>query len=166
MNRSFSYIALALTLCVFAFADPAIADSVIRIIGDRTPAAAVPPPSSASGNSTIRIIGDKQGAVQKPANGQAAQPEKNQPTSAIHETCITDDNMGEILLNQRLESLKTEVERKAAGNTEQNRLENGKGEQENAAALQADIEHELKQLAAGRAKKTRQTGKKSTRNRN
>jgi hypothetical protein len=166
MNRSFSYIAQSglsvLTICVFALAEPAMADSVIRIIGDRTPAApnnsgggaAVPHPSSATENSIIRIIGDKQSAVQKPAVGQAAQPEKNQS-----ETCINDDNMGEILLNQRLDSLKTEVERKSAGNTEQSRLAEGKDEQENAAALQADIELEQKQLAAERTKKTVRPGK-------
>ena len=161
MNRFFSYIAQcglsAVTLCMLALAEPAMADSVIRIIGDRTPAvpnnsggsAAVPLPSSVIGNSTIRIIGDKQGTVQKPASGPAAPPEPIQSASAIHEICINDDSMAEILLNQRLDSLKTDVERKAAGNTEQNRLEQGKDERENAAELQAVIEQEQKQLAAG-----------------
>ena len=178
MNRSFTYMARcilsALPLFYLAAAEPASADAVIRITGDRTPAvpnnsggsSASPPPSSVSGNSIIRIIGDKQRTVQKPASGPAALPEPIQSASAKHETCINDDRVAEILLNQRLDSLKTDVERKAAGNTEQNRLEQGKDERENAAALQATIEQEQKQQEAGKTKKTRQAGKKPIRNRN
>jgi hypothetical protein len=178
MNRSFSYMAQcglsALTLCALAPAGPASADTVIRIIGDRTPVApnnsggatAAEPPSSSSGeNGIIRIIGARQSTVQKPASGQAAQPEPNQSTSTGNGTCINDDNMSEIQLTQRLDSLKAEVARKAAEKTEQNRLALGKDERENAAAMQSAIEQEQEQLTAGRAKKPRQGGKKTRRNR-
>ena len=178
MNRSFFYLAQcglsALILCVLAPAGPASADTVIRIIGDRTPvapdnsggtAAAEPPSSSARGNGSIRIIGARQSTVQKPASGQIARPEPNQSTSTGKETCINDDNMSEIQMTQRLDSLKAEVARKAAEITEQRRMAEGKDERENAAALQSAIEQEQEQLAADRAKSPRQGGKKTRRNR-
>lgn len=170
----------ALILFFLALAEPAVADTVMRIIGDRTPSAPYnssgatagePPPSSARGNSTIRIIGDKQSTVQKPAGGPSARPEPSPSTSPINETCFSGDKvetfkemapdqMTELQLTQRLDFLKGEVARKAAEKTEQNRLAQEGAELENAAALQAAIGQEQKQLAAGRVKKPRRGGKK------
>lgn len=125
MKRSFYFIAhcglSALTLFISAPAEPAIGDTIMRIVGDRTPASpdnfsgptAVEPPSSSVRRDTfIRIIGDKQRAIRK----QAAQPEPDQAASMAEE------------------------ERKAADKAERDRLALIREEQENEAALKAVIE--------------------------
>ena len=176
----------AVILCFVALAQSAIADTVIRIIGDRTPvvpnnssgaATGEPLSSSVRGSTIIRIIGDKQSTVQKPAGGQDAEPEPDRSPSVIKETCVSGDKvetvknmapdqMDELQLTQRLDSLTAEVARKAAEKAERHRMAQGEDERENAAELQAAIEQEQEQLAAASAKKPRKGGKKHIRKRN
>lgn len=113
----------ASALLLFALTEPATADTIMRIIGDRTPAiphtvggqAAVEAPPTSIGDKTfIRIIGDKQSTVREPVRKQAVRPAPSSPSAE-------------------------EEGRKVAEEVEQDRLAQIKGEQEDEAALQAAI---------------------------
>ena len=148
----------ALAFLFVVFAEPAGADSIIRIIGDRPvkppdsslgPTAAEPPASSVRGNSTIRIIGDKTETVQKkvpeqPVAVELAEKEQKAKTAAEEEKQSNDT--AEQMLAQRLAALKAEEERKTAEKTVQERLAKAKkaaaekAEQERLAKLKTDQE--------------------------
>ena len=110
----------AVVLIILVFAEPAGADSIIRIIGDRAakppdsssgPTVAEPPTSSVRGSSTIRIIGDKTETIQKkvpeqPVAAEITEKEHKAKTTAEEEKLTTE--AAEQMLAQRLAALKAE----------------------------------------------------------
>lgn len=104
MKKLSTYISIntlsALVLLILILTETASADSVIRIIGDRTttisiksgdPTVAEPPAIADGGSTTIRIIGDRPASSQAPTDRQAARPEPNQPPSTVSKIRIISD---------------------------------------------------------------------------
>ena len=135
MKRPYIYILhsgfYALLLVISVVAEPARADSIIRIIGERTakspnnpgePAVAEPPRYPATENTTIRIIGDKieTHSPEQPVVKEVA--DKVQRTKTVAEEESVSEKAAELMLMQRLAALKAEAERKAAENAEKERL--------------------------------------------
>ncbi len=153
---------------LLVLAEPAGADSIIRIIGDSTtkrpdnsggPTTADPPASSLRGNTTIRIIGDKTETVQKkvpeqPVVIEAVGKEQKIKTAAEEEKLSSES--AEQMLAQQLATLKAEEERKAKVKAEQKKA---LAEE----ARQAEIKQE--QLAARKAEEVRKIAEKRERER-
>jgi hypothetical protein len=100
----------SLLLLTSVFVEPVVADSIIRIIGDRTTktlnspsesTATVPSSSSVRGNTSIRITGGR--------------PEMNQTVSPIKEIRILGDKMETIQINAPVQPSVTEVAKKEHG---------------------------------------------------
>lgn len=143
------------------------ADSIIRIIGDKSTSSSAERPAAARGVNTIRIVGDKPvrptplsndkaEAVQKKIsekqaddevieNGQKleTQAEKESPTKETAEQQLA----------KRLLDLRAESERKTAEKAEQERLAQLKVAQENEDARKAAIEKEQERLAKEKAER-------------
>src|SRR5665647_481322 len=93
------------------------ADSVIRIIGDKSPATSGSSderPVSNRGSKTIRIVGDKMVRPETPVGTETVEmvPQETTPP----------EETAEQLLAKRLADLKAESERKVAEKAEQERL--------------------------------------------
>jgi outer membrane protein len=166
--------------------EPAAADSIIRVIGDKSastnsdgePIARKSPTSSNRESNTIRIIGDKPVSSQTPTNDQIAQPKLDQPSPPQKEIEAGNNKVetveikapaqppdveetAEEQLTQRLAAIKAEEERKALEKAEQERAALLKIEQENEAARQAAIKLERDQLAARKAEESRIAAEKA-----
>lgn len=185
LKNAFPVLAVSTVL----FAEPANADSIIRLIGDKARAqndssiSAMPSSTpSPGGSSTIRLIGDKPKIVKTPAIQQAEQPQQDQQPLPIKKSLASDDKAetvrgnssvqsadvngtdketAEQQLARRMADLKAEAERKAAEKAEQERLAQIKAEQINEAARQAAIKQEQEQLAARKAEESRIAAEKA-----
>ncbi|OGU14028.1 MAG: hypothetical protein A2076_09770 [Geobacteraceae bacterium GWC2_53_11] len=185
LKNAFPVLAVSTVL----FAEPANADSIIRIIGDKAKAqndssGSTMPSSTSSpgGSSTIRLIGDKPRIVKAPAIQHVEQPPQNQLPPPIKKSLAndnkaetvqgplsiqsadsngTDKETAEQQLARRMIDLKAEAERKAAEKAEQERLAQIKAEQINEAARQAAVKQEQEQLAARKAEESRIAAEKA-----
>lgn len=192
MKRSSSNIA-SITLSAFVLAgifsaDPSAADSIIRIIGDRsakTPASSSEPPpvdsftSSGRGNSAIRIIGDKVESTPKKVSEppilteSAAKESKAKAVAPLGEERTSQDKTGQetiqrqaatLVEEQRQEALRAEEQLKAAEKAELDRQARLKAAQEKDAAeavRQAVMKQEQEQLAARKAEELRKAAEKA-----
>ena len=159
---------LAFVINLSAFAESSVADSVIRIIGDRAiksennfsgQASVESAPVPVKGNASIKIVGDKPASAQTLSSGQTvrlATPIKEVKTEAEKESLSLKTPEQEMA--ERLAALKAEKDRRDAEKLELERLAKQKAEQEKTAAETARIaalKQEQEQLAARKAEEER-----------
>ncbi|MEI6826606.1 MAG: TolC family protein [Desulfuromonadales bacterium] len=176
MKRKPSFIAgcllLACALHMSVFAEPTVADSVIRITGDggaksqydssRLPAVESSP-TPVRGSTTIKIIGDKADNFRSPSGDQTVRSAGEVKTATEKESLS--QKTPEQEMAERLEVLRTEKERRDAEKLELERLEKLKAEQEKAAAETARIaalKQEQELLAARQAEEERKIEQEKT----
>lgn len=155
---------ITFSILVFStlFAADASADSVIRIIGDKTTkapnntseATAVKTyPASVSGSNIIRIIGDKTGSANTPAGEKSARPEPKLSASPIKEIRIIGDKIETVQKRAPEQPIATEVvekELKAKIVAEEDNLPEETAEEQLAhrlAALMAEEERKVAEKA-------------------
>jgi len=163
MKLSFLAIACLLHILIILalFAPSAVADSTMRIIGDKPAKAfngsgeaaeSTAPQSSVKGGSRIRIIGDKPIANSNSDSEQKAQQEQSQSSPLIKEIRIIGDK--QITVPQKAAGLPMVVEA-----TEKDQTEKVKAEKDKLATEAAEQELSLK-LVAMKAEEERRVAEK------